>query len=87
MFDDVSVGGVLREFEGEKVDASRYMRSHGRRRRVTQEKDVVPDASKKNKKKKKKKRLKMRLKDVVAVVNVKKNAQKMKKYNLNNKER
>ena len=50
---------------GEKVDASRYMRSGEEEDRLAQEKDVVPDfrkPKKNNKKKKKKKRLKMRLK-------------------------
>ena len=70
---------------GEKVDASRYMRSGEEEDRLAQEKDVVPDSeAEEEQEEEEEEEIEDAIEDVVAVVNVKKNAQKMKEYNLNN---
>ena len=67
---------------GEKVDASRYMRSGEEEDRLAQEKDVVPDSEAEEEQEEEEEEIEDAIEDVVAVVNVKKNAQKMKEYNL-----
>jgi len=69
---------------GEKVDASRYMRSGEEEDRLAQEKDVVPDSEAEEEQEEEEEEIEDAIEDVVAVVNVKKKAQKMKEYNLNN---
>ena len=74
---------------GEKVDASRYMRSGEEEDALAQEKDVVPDSEaedeeKEEQQEERREEIEDAIEDVVCVVDMKKSAQKIKENSNNN---
>ena len=76
------VGGVLREWgESGRFEVHEEREEEDR---LAQEKDVADSEAYEEQEEEEEEEIEDAIEDVVAVVNVKKNAQKMKEYNLNN---